>query len=191
MAGTIAKPKGLKPGALAERRAAAKPKPTVNRTRKQAARAQRERSRRMVEFGRSAPGGGFIPGASVGASERRGGTSMRRKSVRVPQGNLLTGRVEMAVVKTRTTFGGSRIGLSSAARKTGKRRARAEARYEALLQERKGITSKGRVRNGELARNSQRMEAVGGAFRVYDMGTGRRPPRKRTGRRVRSSGNRN
>lgn len=179
-----AKRKGAKASAAESTRA-------TYRTRQQATRAQRERSRRTVEFGRSAPGAGFIPGITAGASDRRGGTSMRRVSVKVPQGNLFTGRFDMHVVRTRTTFGGSKIGPSVAARKTAKRRARAEARYETLLQERKAITSKGRVRSGELARNSQRMAAVSRAFPVYDMGPGSRPPRKRTGSRVRNSGDRN
>ncbi|MBU6251205.1 MAG: hypothetical protein KGO47_08580 [Cyanobacteria bacterium REEB417] len=191
MAGTIVKPKGLKPGALAERRGAPAPTPapakstrTVYRTRQQAVRAQRERNRQLVEFGQSAPEERLVSGAALRPYEdRRGGASMRRRSVRVPQGNLLTGRVDMAVIKTQTTFGGSLIGPSAASRRTAKRRARAQDRYEALLRERKAITSKGRARKRELARNFRRMSAVADAFSVYDMGTGRRPPRKRTGRR--------
>lgn len=169
----------------AARKAGPAPAPTraSGRTKQQSARWQRERSRQLVEFGRSAPASRFSDGHS--------GTSMKRVSVKVPQGNLFTGRFDMHVIRTRTTFGGSRIGRSAASKKTEKRRARAEARYETLLQERKAITSKGRARKAELARNSQRAATVARAFPVYDMGTGRRPPRQRTGRRVRNSGGQN
>jgi hypothetical protein len=179
-AGTIAKPKGLKPSPV--NKAAAKPmKAAVQfRSRKQAASAQKERNRRLYEFAGSAPGTGLagFPG--------RG--SMKRKATNVSQGNLLTGKVDSVKASEKITFGRSRIGRSAISKKNEQRRSRAEARYETLLQERKAIMRRGRVKGGELATNTQRMAAVSGAFRVYDMGTGRKPKRKSTGRqRARNS----
>jgi hypothetical protein len=184
LAGTVAKPKGLKPSPV--NKAAAKPiKAAVQfRSRKQAASAQKERNRRLYEFAGSAPGTGLagFPG--------RG--SMKRKATNVSQGNLLTGKVDSVKASEKITFGGSRIGRSASSKKNEQRRSRAEARYETLLQERKAIMRRGRVKGGELATNTQRMAAVSGAFRVYDMGTGRKPKRKSTGRqRARNSGDRN
>jgi hypothetical protein len=184
--GTVAKPKGLKPSPV--NKAAAKPmKAAVQfRSRKQAASAQKERNRRLYEFAASAPG------ASIDIAISPGERSMKRKATNVSQGNLLTGRVDSVKANEKITFGRSRIGRSAIFKKNEQRRSRAEARYETLLQERKAIMRRGRVKGGELATNTQRMAAVSGAFRVYDMGTGRKPKRKSTGRqRVRNSGDLN
>jgi hypothetical protein len=144
----------------------------TGRTRKQAAAAQRERGRRLYEFARSAPD----------VRPPRSG-SLRRKKLVVPQGNLLTGRLDKMVVKSKNIPGPSRIGASATARKTAVRRSRAEVRYEALLQEKRNVRGKGRTRNRELARINQRLATVAGAFETYDMGTGRRIPRRSTARR--------
>jgi len=183
---TVAKPKGLKPSPV--NRAAAKPmKAAVQfRSRKQAASAQKERNRRLYEFAASAPG------ASIDIAISPGERSMKRKATKVSQGNLLTGRVDSVKANEKITFGRSRIGRSAISKKNEQRRSRAEARYETLLQERKAIMRRGRVKGGELATNTQRMAAVSGAFRVYDMGTGRKPKRKSTGRqRARNLGDLN
>jgi len=144
----------------------------TGRTRKQAAAAQRERGRRLYEFARSAPD----------VRPPRSG-SLRRKKLVVPQGNLLTGRLDKMVVKSKNIPGPSRIGASATARKTAVRRSRAEVRYEALLQEKRNVRGKGRTRNRELARINQRLATVAGAFETYDMGTGRRMPRRSTASR--------
>jgi hypothetical protein len=146
--------------------------PVSLRNRKQAGAAQRERNRRLFEFSRGASG-------YDGSRSNRG---LKFKKTTVNQGNLLTGKTERVTVRARPKRTGSLIGESAASRKRQVRRARAEARYESLLQQRKAVTSKGRVRSGELARINQRLSAVSGAFRTYDMGTGRRPARRRTGR---------
>lgn len=146
--------------------------PVSLRNRKQAGAAQRERNRRLFEFSRGSLG-------YDGSTSNRG---LKVKKTTVNQGNLLTGKTERVTVRTRPKRTGSLIGESAASRKRQVRRARAEARYESLLQQRKGVMSKGRVRGGELARINQRLSAVSGAFRTYDMGTGRRPARRRTGR---------
>jgi hypothetical protein len=184
--GTVAKPKGLKPSPVSK--AVAKPMKAAGqfRSRKQAASAQKERNRRLYEFAASAPG------ASIDIAISPGERSMKRKATRVSQGNLLTGRVDSVKANEKITFGRSRIGRSAISKKNEQRRSRAEARYETLLQERKAIMRRGRVKGGELATNTQRMAAVSGAFRVYDMGTGRKPKRKSTGRqRARNSGDLN
>jgi hypothetical protein len=173
---TIAKPRGLKPGTLkpkqSQQPAGAK---TVNRTRSQAAAAQRDRSRRLFEFSRTAPGrDGF-----------RSDRGLRVNKTRINQGNLLTGRVDRVTAKSRPQRTGSLIGQSAEAKKTQIRRNRAETRYDQLAQERRNITGRGRIKAGLLAKNSQRMATVAKSFDVYDMGTGRKPPRRSTGRRRR------
>ena len=149
------------------------------RTKAQAAAAQKERNRRLYEYGMSAPGRGYLNGISGNSAPK----SFRKQQTMVNQQNLLTGGTDRIAVKTRLLPGGSRIKRSAEYRKTETRRARAEARYEQLLQERKSTMGKGRVKAGILAKNSQRMAAVSGAFRVYDMGTGRKPKMRTTGRR--------
>lgn len=145
----------------------------TGRGRKRAAGAQKERNRRLFEFSRSAFG-------YRGSMSDRG---LRVKKTTINQGNLFTGRTDRVTISARPNRTGSLIGKSTAFRKTQVRRARAEARYDSLLQQRKGVMSKGRVRAGELARISQRLSTISGAFKTYDMGTGRRPPRRSTRRR--------
>jgi hypothetical protein len=149
--------------------------PVIVRTRSQAASAQRERNRRLFEFSRSAPG----------YDGRRSDRGIKIRKVTTEQPNMLTGRTDRIVRRVRATETGSTIGRSQASRNTQRRRDRAEARYDSLLQERKSIMGKGRVRSGVLARNSRRMDAVSGAFRVYDMGTGRKTPKRSTAPRRR------
>lgn len=150
--------------------------PVSIRTRSEASAAYKERIRRTREFAMSAPG--------MSREWQGGPRSITVKKVKVNQGNLLTGRTERVTTNIKTKQSDqSRIGQSAASRKTQQRRDRAEARYEALIAERKSIMGQGRVKSGVLAKNSQRMAAVSGAFRAYDMGTGRKPAKRRTGRR--------
>jgi hypothetical protein len=150
--------------------------PTSGRNRKQAAAAQGERNQRLFEFSRSA----------FGYDGSRSDRGLKVKKTTINQGNLFTGKTDKVTISSRPKRAESLIGKSAAFKKTQVRRARAEARYDSLLQQREGVMSKGGVRAGELAqlaRINQRMSAVSGAFRTYDMGTGRRPPRRSTRRK--------
>lgn len=145
--------------------------PVSLRSRGQAAAAQKERNRRVFEFSRNAPGyDGF-----------RSNRGLRVKKTMVNQGNLLTGRIDRVKIRGKATGTQSLIGESQASRKRGERRARAERRYEALLEQQRALP---RVRRGNAgSKNANSMSTVARAFREYDMGTGRRSPRRRTGRR--------
>jgi hypothetical protein len=168
--GTIVKPRGLKPGAIkpkqSQQPAGAK---AVNRTRSQAAAAQRDRSRRLFEFSRTAPG----------RNDFKSDRGLRVSKTRINQGNLLTGKIDRVTVRSRPQRTDSLIGQSAEAKKTQIRRNRAETRYDQLLQERRAIVGRGRNKAGILAKNSQRMATVAKSFDVYDMGTGRKPRRRR------------
>jgi hypothetical protein len=166
--GTVSRSGKGKPGAAAPK---ASSSGKVYRTRGQAAAAQRERNRRLFEFSRSAPG----------YDGRRSDRGIKIRKTTVNQANLLTGRADRVTVRSRTTQTDSAIGQSSAAKKTQQRRQRAETRYESLLEQQRALP---RVRRGNAgSKNVNSMATVARAFREYDMGTGRRSPRRRTGRR--------
>lgn len=192
-ADTVGKPRGLKPNSIKPKASSTsrmqplrgvnaavkgnlsgfKGLPVVLRSKKQAAAAQRERNRRTFEFSRSA----------AGYDGRRSDRGIKIKTTKVNQGNLLTGRTDRVVVRGAASQTPSVIGQSKASKKTQVRRARAEKRYEQLIQERKALMNNRRNPAGVVAKNSNRMASVANAFRTYDMGTGRKPPKRTTGRR--------
>jgi hypothetical protein len=112
---------------------AAKPtaKPTVYRTRSQAAAAQLDRKRQVAEIGAGLP--------KVGAAQ-----SLSRRAVKVNQGNLLTGRVEKVTANVTTQKGSSKIGESSFAKKTQRRMERVEGRIDALVSARRSLPQRPR-----------------------------------------------
>jgi hypothetical protein len=106
-------------------------KPTVYRTRSQAAAAQTDRKRQVAEIGARLP--------KVGAAQ-----SLSRRAVKVNQGNLLTGRVEKVTANVTTNKGSSKIGESSFARKTQRRMGRVEGRIDALVSARRSLPQRPR-----------------------------------------------
>ena len=124
-----------KPAAPAQAKAAPKAatatKPTVYRTRSQAAAAQLDRKRQVAEIGERLP--------KVGAAQ-----SLGRRAVKVNQGNLLTGRVDKVTANVVTQKGSTKIGQSSFAKKTQKRMERVESRIDALVSARRSLPQRRR-----------------------------------------------
>ena len=136
--GTVAKPKGLKRGAVTARvkakavsaKPAATTRPTINRTRKQAAAAQLDRKRQTLENTKAIRGK-----QSLIAPE-----GISRRSVKVNQRNMLTGGVDRVTTKVQTKVQGERVSpLSSFGRKNTARSERASNRLDALIQARRNI----------------------------------------------------
>ena len=154
--GLTASGKGVKP---------ATPKATVYRTRKQAAAAQRDRSRQIAE---------------IGGRLRKSGAaqSLSRKAVKVNQRNLLTGGIDRVTANVTTRAGGTRIGSSSFAKKTQRRMDRVGSRIDSLVAQRRSLPQRPRKVADQRAalRTDRRLATMSRAADVYRRA---RPGRRR------------
>lgn len=102
-------------------------KPTVFRTRKQAAAAQLDRKRQISEIGERL--------SKAGAAQ-----SLTRKAVKVNQRNLLTGGTDRVIANVTTQRGSStRIGRSAFAKRTERRMERVGSRIDALVAQQRAL----------------------------------------------------
>lgn len=145
--------------------------PVIVRSRAEAASAQREKTRRVYEYAKSSKAG-------MSTKNRTGSLKFRKDTIM--QGNLLTGGVNKITRLSRPTFGDSKIGQSRVFAKNQTRLARAENRYGQLVAAERNLP---RVRRGNAGSKIQQSKTIlSRAMSVYNQGTGRKPPRRSTGR---------
>ncbi len=157
--GTVTKPKGLKQGAVTARvgAKAATVKPTINRTRKQAAAAQLDRKRQTIENVKAIRGK-----QSYIAPE-----GINRKAVKINQRNLLTGGVDKVTAKVQTKVVGERNSpLSQFGRKTEARTERASTRLDALIQAKRNMPKS--RRSSEQAALAKIQKSISTVTRSFD-----------------------
>ena len=134
-------------------------RPTINRTRKQAAAAQLDRKRQTLENTKAIRGK-----QSLIAPE-----GISRRSVKVNQRNMLTGGIDRVTAKVQTKVQGERISpLSSFGRKNTARSERASNRLDTLIQARRN-TPKPRkaTERAALAKIQKSISTVTRSFDSY------------------------